>query len=269
MKNLLRKIYHFIVLLLKLNILKTVYFNFKVLPFQQAIKFPFFLYGKIYLWQINGTIELPDKISIGMIKIGYRWHDLWPLSFLPTQIQNCGRLIFKGRCIISGGANINVQSTEGVLTLGDCTLIGGGSVIKCLDKISIGNNTGLTGNCVVMDCNMHFVKNIDDGTVANYKAPIAIGENCWINYGSIISKGAVIPNYCITSRNSLVSKDFSELGSNLFLVGAPAKPVSFHVQRIFTIEKQREYALYFKNNDVNKLQLEPGIEIEIGIREGF
>lgn len=269
MKKILRKIYHLIILLLKLNLTKTLYFNFKVLPFQQAIKLPFFLYGKVCIGQLSGIVELPDKVSKGMIKIGYRWHDLWPLSFLPTQIQICGRLIFNGKCIISGGANVNVQSAEGILTLGDCTMIGGGSVVKCLDNIFIGNNTGLTGNCVVMDCNMHFIKNIDNGTIANYKAPIIIGENCWINYGTIISKGAVIPKYCITSRNALVSKDFSEYGSNLFLVGTPAKPTQSHVQRIFTIEKQREYAAFFKINHVNELQLEPGLEIETGTREGF
>lgn len=269
MKNLLRKAYHFIVLLLKLNIIKTLYFNFKVLPFKQAIKLPFFLYGKVYLWQINGYVELPDVISTGMIKIGYKWIDLWPVSFLPTQIQNCGRLIFRGKCIISGGVNLNVQSSDGVLMLGDYIIIGGGAVVKCLDEISIGNNTRITGNCVVMDCNMHFIKNIDKGTIANYKAPITIGDNCWINYGTVISKGAVIPNYCITSRNSLVSKDFSEFGDNLFLVGAPAKPASSRVQRIFSIEKQREYADYFKNNHVNELQLKQGLETETGAREGF
>ena len=99
MKNLLRKTYHLFVLLLKLNIIKTFYFNFKMLPFRQAIKLPFFLYGKICFWQLSGCVELPEKVSVGMIKIGYKWLDLWPLSFLPTQVQNCGRLIFKGKCI--------------------------------------------------------------------------------------------------------------------------------------------------------------------------
>lgn len=269
MKKLLQKMYHLVMLFCKLNITKTLYFNFKVLPFRRAIKLPFFLYGKIHLCQINGIMELPENISTGMIKIGYKWIDLWPLSFLPTQIQNCGRLIFKGKCIISGGVNLNVQSADGTLTLGDCSFIGGGSVVKCLDKVCIGNSTRITGNCVVMDCNMHFVKKIDDGTIANYKAPITIGDNCWINYGTVISKGAVIPNYCITSRNSLVSKNFSELGDNLFLIGSPAKPASYRVQRIFSIEKQREYADYFKNNHVNELQLKPGLETETGTREGF
>lgn len=265
----IRKIYHLLVLLARVNISKTIYFNFKMLPFSEAIKFPILLYGKIYLWNLSGKIELPHEIRTGMIRIGYKWHDLWPMSFLPTQIQVMGKLIFRGDVVISGGANINVQSVDGILEIGAYTLIGGGTVVKALDKIEIGERTGITGNCNIMDCNMHFVKNIDTGVVANYKAPIQIGKSCWINYGTVVSKGAVIPDYSITSRNALVSKDFSDHGTNLFLVGAPAKPTSSHVQRIFTSEKQSEFANYFKNNSTNILQLEPGIELESGTREGF
>lgn len=253
----------------KINIYKTIYFNFKVLPFNSAIKFPFLLYGKVVFGKLDGNIVLPNTLAPGMIRIGYRWIDLWPMSFLPTQFQVLGTIVFKGETIISGGANINVQSKEGELTIGDKTVIGGGSVVKCLENIEIGDETGITGNCNIMDCNMHFVKNIDTGVVANYKAPIKIGKSCWINYGTVVSKGAVIPDYTITSRNALISKDYSELGTNLFLVGAPAKPTPSKVQRIFSIEKQREYVEFFKNGKNNILQLEPGIEEELGHREGF
>lgn len=267
--KILRKFYHLLVLLKKLNITKTLYFNFKMLPFSKAIKLPIFLYGKVYLWNLSGNLEIPKEIKTGMIRIGYKWFDLWPVSFLPTQIQIAGKLIFNGDCVISGGANVNVQSADGILNIGAYTLIGGGTVVKCLEKIEIGDETRITGNCNIMDCNMHFVKNIDTGVVANYKAPIKIGKSCWINYGTVVSKGAVIPDYSITSRNALVSKDFSEHGTNLFLVGAPAKPTSSNVQRIFTSEKQREFAEYFKIKQTDILQLEPGIEIETGTREGF
>lgn len=268
-KYFIKQVIHSLVFLYRINIIKTLYFNFKMLPLRKAIKLPIHLYGKIHLGYLFGILDLPDVVTFGMIRIGYKWIDLWPISFLPTQIQIMGKLQFEGKCVVSGGANINVQAKEGVLIIGDSVTIGGGSIVKCLDKIEIGKYTRITGGCTIMDCNMHFVKNIDTGVVANYKAPIKIGESCWINYGTVVSKGAVIPDYCITTRNSLVSKDFSELGTNLFLVGAPAKPTSSHVQRIFSIEKQREFAEYFRTHDSNALQLELGLEPEIGTREGF
>lgn len=253
----------------RLNFFKTLYFNYKVLPFKQAIKLPFFLYGKVYLWDLSGKISIEGDIKRGMIRVGYKWFDLWPTSFLPAQIQVVGKLVFRGAAVISGGANVNVQSKEGTMIVGKEVVIGGGSTCKCLEHIEIGDWSRITGNCTVMDCNMHFVKNIDTGIVANYKAPIKIGANCWINAGSIITKGTIIPDYSISARNAYLSKDYSEYGTNLFLVGSPAKPTSSKVQRIFTVEKQRELREYFQTHKAASVQLEPGVEIEDGQREGF
>ncbi len=265
----IRKILSELKTLLKSNVLKTIYFNFKVLPFSQAIHLPFILYGKVYFGDLSGSVEIPKIVSFGMIKIGYKWIDMWPLSFLPTQIQFKGKLMFEGECIISGGANINVQSKEGTLTIGKCVVIGGGSVVKCMERIEVGENTRITGNCNIMDCNMHFVKNITTGVVNNYKGSIIIGKNCWINYGTIVTKGAVIPDYSISTRGAFISKDFSEEGTNLFLVGSPAKPGKTKVQRIFSWSKQKEFAAFFRDNNVESLQLEPGLESELNDREGF
>lgn len=265
----IKRFLHFLREFAKTNIIKTVYINFKMFPFKQAIKFPMFFYGKIFVLDLSGKIIIDGPLKPGMIRYGYKWFDLWPTSFLPSQIQVMGTIVFKGEAIISGGANVNVQSREGELVIGKRTLIGGGSIVKCLKKIEIGDESRITGNCTVMDCNMHFVKNIDTGIVTNYKAPIKIGKRCWINAGSIISKGAVIPDYSISARNAYLSKDYSNFGTNLFLVGSPAKPTSSKVQRIFTVEKQQEFREYFETHDTDILQLEPGVEVETGTREGF
>lgn len=268
--NLFKLFSRVVSLIARLNVYKTLYYNFKMLPFKQAIKLPFFLYGKVYLGNLSGDVVINAPIKTGMIRVGYKWFDLWPTSFLPTQIHVKGIIEFKGAAVISGGANVNVQSREGHLIIGKDVLIGGGTVCKCMENIVIGDWSRITGNCTIMDCNMHFVKNIDTGVVANYKAPIKIGESCWINAGSIITKGAVVPDYSISARNAYLSKDYSEFGSNLFLVGSPAKPTSSKVQRIFTIEKQEEIIDYFeKHPEQSTLQLNPGIEIETGRREGF
>lgn len=269
MKKTFEKFFFIIKELSRMNILKTLKVNFKMLPFKQAIKFPIILYGKVYLLDLSGKIVIDGPVKPRMIRIGFKWFDLWPASFLPTQLQVMGTLTFKGPAVVSGGVNLNVQSPDGRMLIGKEVLIGGGSVCKCLDSIEIGDWTRITGNCTIMDCNMHFVKNIDTGVVANYKGPIKIGESCWINAGSIVTKGAVVPDFSISARNAYLSKDYSEHGTNLFLVGSPAKPTSSKVQRIFSIEKQQEYQEYFKTYNTDVLRLEPGIELETGKREGF
>jgi len=79
--------------------------------------------------------------------------------------------------------------------------------------------------------------------------PIVIGQRCWLNPGTVVSKNAVVPDYTITGRNSLVNKDYSEqYTSHAFIAGAPAKPVSYHVQRIFSNQMEGDLRRYFEED---------------------
>ena len=44
------------ILLFKVNILKTVYFNLKYLPLRQAMRLPFFIYYRTKLFRMDGRI---------------------------------------------------------------------------------------------------------------------------------------------------------------------------------------------------------------------
>ena len=43
----------------KLHVLKTIYINFKMLPFRDAMRLPVYIYGKCQIICANGTIILP------------------------------------------------------------------------------------------------------------------------------------------------------------------------------------------------------------------
>ena len=60
------------------NFLAIIYFNFKMLPFSQAIKLPFDFYYKIRFENLSGKVFLnSDKITRGMIKIGGRGSEMF------------------------------------------------------------------------------------------------------------------------------------------------------------------------------------------------
>ena len=61
--------------------------------------------------------------------------------------------------------------------------------------------TQITMNCTVMDTNLHYVKNIDTGVVHRSDGEIHIGEYCWINAGTVVTKGTVLPAHTIVARN--------------------------------------------------------------------
>jgi acetyltransferase-like isoleucine patch superfamily enzyme len=219
-----------------------------MLPFRQAIRLPIYLYGRIKFNCLGGKVNIKAPVQKGMIKIGYRWIDLWPTSFLPTQLNISGSLIFNGSCIISGGVALIIQSKTATCEIGNCCVIGGGSTIKSLDTLQIGDYTRITGNCIVMNSNMHYVKNIESGLIQKTWGPIKIGKRCWINQGTTITKGCVLPDYSITARSSFLNKDYSKYGTNLFLTGSPAKVKNSSVQRIYSLIKEQELSDYFKTH---------------------
>lgn len=248
LKKMIRPVYRFLLGLMRLNIVKTIYLNVKCLPLAKAVKLPIYLYGSVKFHSLKGRLVIEGPIKSGMIKIGYRWFDLWPTAYLPTQLWISGTLIFRGGCIVSGGAGIFVPKKDALITVGKSTLIGAGTMMKSMNKLYIGNYTRITGNCTIMNSNMHYVKNIDTGTITRNDGMVRIGAYCWINSGTTITKGTVIPDYSIVARNSFLSKDYSLYGGNAFIVGSPAKVKSNNVQRIFDLEKEKEMNEFFYGN---------------------
>ncbi len=247
-KNILRPIYRFFKLIWILNCYKTIYINFKTQSFQNAIKFPIFVYGKLKICSLKGRIIIDAPIETGMIHIG-KDLDHNPVSLNPIKLNVCtnGKLIFKGRSLISGGSTVTVWSGE--IVLGKNVTLGSGVQIKSVEKIVVGDFSRITALCTVMDTNVHYVKNTKTGEIKRSSAPIKIGSYCWINSGSSVTKGAVIPNYCITVRNTYLNKDYSVLcEANSMLAGTPAKVVASGVQRIFDFEEETRLNKYFNEN---------------------
>lgn len=81
----------------KVDILKTIYFNFHYFPFRIAIRFPFFICWRTNLYKMKGSIIINSPIHIGMVKIG-------PHS-LGTQDMFYSRTIWEvnGTLTITGG----------------------------------------------------------------------------------------------------------------------------------------------------------------------
>lgn len=241
--------------LFEINFIKTLYFNLKMLPFNQAVKLPIYIYKGVVFDSLEGSVMITTPIRRSMIRIGYNM-DGYVLSSLKTRLFIKGKVIFNGYSLISSGT---VISAYGTISIGNACTIGSGCFIKSIASITISDFTRITYNCAVLDSDLHYVKNIETGVVKNNKKPIVIGRNCWINAGTILSKGTILPDYSITARNSYLNKDYTELGTNLFLVGAPAKVVRTNVQRIFSPFEERRIEKMFEDMQVDEITLEPGV----------
>lgn len=179
---------------------------------------------------------------------------------MPTQFNLSGKLIVRGNLIVGGGVYFGVERKDAIMEFGQNCTIGGGSVIKSTYQIICGDNVQITGECVVMDCEMHYVKNIETGTIKRYFDKIEIRNNCWINQRVIISKGTIIPEFSIVTRNSYLNKDYTTYGTCLLLSGSPAVPKNQKVQRIFNTNMERELGVFFRQNqDIKFITEQKGI----------
>lgn len=213
------------------NWLAIIYFNFKILPFKQAIKLPFDFYHKVRFENIQGNIIIKNgNIHRAMIKIGGRGSEMFP--HLPAIIDIKGTLVFNGTTEIGNGCLLRVEN-NGKLTFGNRVRIGANSKIICEDKITFGNEIGISWESQVFDTNFHYTKDINSEKILPKTAPIVIGSYNWFGNRVNIMKGTITPNNTIAASNSLLNKDYTYIPAYSVLAGTPAKLVKSGIKRMF------------------------------------
>lgn len=198
----------FINLLKKVNLWKTVYFNFHYFPLKTAIKMPVFIYWRSELYKIQGKIIIDAPVTTGMVKFGAHGLGTQDLLYSRTMWEVMGILIIKGKANIGRGSKISVGK-DAVLTLGDNFTITGDSEIICQKKISFGNNCLLSWDILIMDTDFHDVTN-EKGDIVNSPKPILIGDHVWIGCRNTILKGVSIASDNIISANSTITRSIQD-----------------------------------------------------------
>ena len=195
-----------------------IYFNFRYLPFRQAIFLPFFISYKTKS-SIKGKIIIED-IQTGIFRMGF--HEVPVCNYNDeTFIKIDGVLRCTGRVVVGNGTKIRVCDT-GELKLGNNFHISASSTINCYKKIEIEDDVLIGWDCLLMDSDAHPIYDVN-GKICNYDSSIRIEKHCWICSKSIILKGTVIPNDCVVGACSLVVKNTFNPFS--IIAGHPAKSV--------------------------------------------
>lgn len=226
---------------LKSNLIKTIRFNFKLLPFKQAIRLPILFYGKVDLRSLKGRVRIDHAIGTGMIKIGI------PSKYVDTQVPNCrwtvnGLIVFHGPLEMARGSYVLVAEGA-VLSLGtEKSFYGSNLKIFCFSKITIGNCVRISWECQIYDTSFHYLEKIDDNNdVKPLSKEVFIGDRVWLGNRSTVAKGAIIPNDTIVASNSLVNKSFENIAPYGLLAGIPASLKSTGLKRIFDRSREREF----------------------------
>ena len=153
---------------------------------------------------------------------GWRWQTDGLLFFgrkLQIQIGRRGTIRF-GRFVWVGDGT-KIRCHEGVVEIGDKTVMGQECTISAYQRVRIGDE------CVIADRAMFI--DFDHGVVeverpirlqGIYKRDVEVGNNVWIGYGACILRGVSVGDNSIIGTNAVVTKD---VPANAVVGGIPAR----------------------------------------------
>ncbi|HAS6214089.1 TPA: hypothetical protein I7172_04100 [Vibrio vulnificus] len=186
---------------LLLTLIYSIYFNFRYLKFNVAIKLPILIHWRTEVHSFSGTLTFINParfcFRIGIGKVGFnRRND-------SCVIKNEGDIVVSGSAYIGQGSEL---CNSGTLYFGDGFNISASSRIICINSIKFGANCLVSWGCQIMDCDFHKIY-VPNRKIKNPE--IVISDNVWIGNSVYIYKGVKIGEGNIISANSIIKKGFS------------------------------------------------------------
>lgn len=211
------------------SFIKSAYLCFSMLPFRQAVRLPIIVSKYTYFYSLSGKIIINGPVHFGMIRMGYIGEDVVVPQNERGLLQIEGNLKLEDNVRLGCGVIIRVEPNA-ELVLKKNVRIGAKTRIIAYDSITIGQNTGISWECQVIDSNMHDIIDVETKQCARMSKPIKIGDNCWIGTRSVLMKGCELPDFTIVSASSFCNKKYT-LPDYSVIAGQPAQLVKSGYKR--------------------------------------
>ena len=136
-----------------------LYFNFKMLPFRQAVKFPFDFYGAIRFQSLRGKVELNGQVRRGQFQFGRFQYEIFHKE--PTVITIDGLWKFNGSVMCMGiGSQIEIHE-KAIFEMGEDIVFGARARIFIRKNVVLQNHIRFSWEVQLFDSNFHFMRNIE------------------------------------------------------------------------------------------------------------
>ena len=220
---------------------KTLYLNFAMLPFRQAMKLPIVVSKYTHFYSLPGKIVLTSPPRFGMIRMGYFGEDVITPKDARTLLQIEGTWELAENVHLGNGVIVRIEPNA-KLSIETNVRISNRTKIICYDSITIHHDTRIAWECQLIDTTFHYMRNMNDNSVTELTKPIVVGAHNWIGNRANIMKGAVLPDYTIVAAGSLCNKhyDFPEYS---LIAGTPCKLIKTGIYRCLDKEEAEIKAL--------------------------
>ena len=201
------------------NLPYSLYFNFTVLPWRQAMKLPIlFMIRPTFLAKLKkGSVEIHGPIRTGMIRLGITIAPVFPRKFF--RWENFGKIVFNGSCLIADNSFISC-GCDGELIFGASGSFNFHTLIIAYRKIEFKDKFRGSWNCTFVDTDFHPLIDVVSGRKCKMSMPIQIGNGVWVGHDCIISKGVKLADNITVSSGSVVKGVFKD--PNGIIGGNPA-----------------------------------------------
>lgn len=203
------------------SIPKSLYFNFRVLPFKQAIRFPFLVAYNVKFQRLQkGIVTFADGVKIKPVTVVIGFNGTEEIAPQRALINlSGGKMIFKGKSYFGEGCILGVSG--GTLTFGANFSANKNFFVSCNREITFGEDCMLGWNVFLFDATGHVM--YKDGIQKSSYKPIHIGNHVWLCAEVHVMKGASISDGSVVGYRSLLTGKFEE--PNILVAGSPAKYV--------------------------------------------
>lgn len=91
------------------------------------------------------------------MSVGFNRTGIYDVGYQRAMVNVCGTIIVNGPVSIGAGSRIEVAKNATLVFNGKVSN-SAGVTIECQDQISIGDNTVISWNTTIIDCDFHYVK---------------------------------------------------------------------------------------------------------------
>ncbi len=219
------------------NWVKTFYFNFKMFPFNDAIKFPVLFYENVKLTKLGGEIKVLSPVKMGMIGIGQKFEKF-------SRSKGKAEIILEGKVIFKGSVHFGKDVTffvgrNAVSEFGEMACLGSDVKFICTEHISLGDWAGIGYESQLSDSNFHPFKDLENNIDIPIRKCIKIASHNAISNRVTILPGTITPEHCVIASNSICNSDYTEHGEKILLGGSPAKLIKRNYIRDWEAEKDK------------------------------
>ena len=157
-------------------------------------------------------------------RAGWRWQTnglLFLGPHLELQIGRRGTIRF-GRFVWIGDRT-KIRCHEGVVEIGDKTVIGQECTISAYQRVRIGEQCVIADRAMFIDFD-HGVAEVERPIRVQgiYKRDTVVGSNVWIGYGACVLRGVRVGDNSVIGTNAVVTND---VPANAVVGGVPAKVI--------------------------------------------